>query len=161
MDVTTNHGATLTFLSVLDISPMLQTQPPELPDCGLEARNTSQKCSQLDIFLQAGNICMYIYIYLVGVCHKQKIPWGSPNARWSLFVCVSTNPSAQLNRLHPPPFEPGFSRVSANLWWKPEGKHTNCPSNERIQAEGQPLWPEFRVTRKNHTNWTFRWTLDV
>lgn len=63
---------------------------------------------------------------------------------------VPTNPSAAAESTTPPPLLSRIFRAFQRfLWWKPQGKPTNCPSNERIQAaEEQPFWPEFRVTTK-------------
>ena len=80
------------------------------------------------------------------ICLQQPIAWFLK----TLPECQPTL-QLQLNRLHPPLWSRIFRAFQRFLWWKPQGKPTNCPSNERIQAaEEQPFWPEFRVTTKKY-----------
>ena len=111
------HSHFLQYLIYPQCFPL--SQPPELPDCGLEARNTSLKCRQLYIFYKLEEF------FCVEICHKQKIHWVKKmlgeaylfattnclifeNPAW-----VPTNPSAAAESTTPPPLEPDFSSVSA------------------------------------------------
>ena len=139
------------------------SQPPKLPDCGLEARNTSQKCRQLYIFLQAGSV------FCVEICHKQKIHWVT---KWSVKLICLQQPIAWFLKTPPeclptlqrswidytPPFWAGFeSSVSAFFVMKTSRKtQTNSGSCSEQPLKGQ----NFESQQKN-TNWPFRWTLDA
>lgn len=100
------HSHFLQYLIYPQCFPL--SQPPELPDCGLEARNTSLKCRQLYIFYKLEEF------FCVEICHKQKIRWvtkmlGENQLPDFWKPCLSANQPFSCSWIdYTPPFWAGF-----------------------------------------------------